>query len=73
MPGSGITRRQLLGGAAIAAAAFTIVPRHVLGRTADRLPPSETLGGALVGCGGRGPGTIGQLAPTVERIVDCVV
>jgi len=73
MPGSGITRRQLLGGAAAAAAAFTIVPRHVLGRMADQLPPSETLGGALVGCGQRGDGTIGQLGPTVVRIVDCDV
>jgi hypothetical protein len=37
------------------------------------LPPSETVNGALVGCGGRGDGTIGQLAPTVRRIADCDV
>jgi predicted dehydrogenase len=32
--------------------------------------PSETLAGALIGCGGRGPGTVGGLGPGV-RIVAC--
>jgi predicted dehydrogenase len=72
MPTGGISRRQFLGGAAAAAATFMIVPRHVLGGEGV-LPPSETVNGALVGCGGRGPGTIGQLAPTVRRIASCDV
>ena len=72
MSTSRLSRRQFLGGIAAAAAVYTIVPRHVLGGQAYK-PPSETLNGALIGCGGRGPGTIGQLAPTVRRIADCDV
>ncbi len=55
----GLTRRRFLAGSATAAP-FTIVPRHVLGGTAEP-PPSESLGGALIGAGGRGPGTFGDL------------
>lgn len=51
-----MTRRQFLKGTAATAATFTIVPRHVLGG-ADQTPPSETVGAALIGVGGRGPGT----------------
>ena len=47
-----LTRRDLLGGAA-AAAAFTIVPRHVLGGE-GQTPPSEKLNIATVGAGGMG-------------------
>ncbi len=54
------SRRGLLKGAAAAAAAFTIVPRHVLGQ--GLTPPSETFGGALIGCGGRGGGTWQELS-----------
>jgi predicted dehydrogenase len=38
-----------------------------------KTPPSEQVNGALIGCGGRGSGTIGQLAPTVRRIASCDV
>jgi predicted dehydrogenase len=72
MPSSKVSRRQFLGGLAATAAAFTIVPRHVLGGE-GYVPPSETLGGALVGCGGRGGGTFGGLGPNVVRLVDCDV
>jgi len=48
-----IDRRQFLGGAATAAAAFTIVPRHVLGG-AGHTPPSETLNIAGIGVGNMG-------------------
>ncbi|MGB9602592.1 MAG: gfo/Idh/MocA family oxidoreductase, partial [Limisphaerales bacterium] len=37
-----------------------IVPRNVIGGE-GYVPPSETLGGALIGCGGRGPGTFGEM------------
>ncbi|MHC4099250.1 MAG: Gfo/Idh/MocA family protein, partial [Planctomycetota bacterium] len=60
-----ITRRQFLGGAA-AAAAFTIVPRHVLGG-AGRTPPSEKLNIACIGIGGMGAGDVGQVS--TENIV----
>ncbi len=47
-----ITRRAFMGGAA-AAAAFTIVPRHVLGGP-GRAAPSEKLNIAGIGVGGQG-------------------
>ena len=56
---TGISRRGFLKGSA-AAAAFTIVPAHVLGGQ-GKTPPSDTFGGALIGCGGRGGGTFGDL------------
>ena len=50
------SRRDLLGQAA-AVAAFTVVPRHVLGG-ASHVPPSEKLNIAGVGIGGRGEGDL---------------
>jgi len=52
------------------AVAFTIVPRHVLGGV-GQTPPSDTIGGALIGCGGRGPGTFNSMGPNVEMIAKC--
>lgn len=49
-------RRKFLKTSAAAAASFQIVPRHVIGGQ-GHTPPSETYGAALIGCGGRGPGT----------------
>jgi hypothetical protein len=48
-----ITRRQWLGGAVAAGAAFTIVPRHVLGG-ANHTAPSDKLALAGIGIGGIG-------------------
>ena len=45
-------RRTFIGGAA-SAAAFTIVPRHVLGGPGNT-PPSEKLNIACIGVGGKG-------------------
>ena len=67
-----IDRRKFVAGAA-AAAAFTIVPRHVLGGPGKPAPPSDTLGGALVGCGGRGGGTFKGLGKDVKRLASCDV
>lgn len=47
-----LSRRQFLGAAA-ATAAFTIVPRHVLGGPRF-VPPSEKVNVAIVGAGGQG-------------------
>ena len=58
---TGITRRAFLGGAAAAAAAFTIVPRSVLGGAAGK-PPSEKLNIAGIGVGGQGRGDLDQFA-----------
>jgi len=52
------------------AAAFTIVPRHVLGGI-GQTPPSDTIGGALIGCGGRGPGTFNSMGTNVQMIAKC--
>jgi hypothetical protein len=71
-----MSRRRFLQGSAAAAAGISIVPRHVLaanGGRADQVPPSETLGGALIGCGGRGGGTFGGQGPNVRRLVSCDV
>jgi hypothetical protein len=49
---AGISRRSFLAKAATTTAAFTIVPRHVLGR--GYTPPSDLLNVAGVGVGGMG-------------------
>jgi hypothetical protein len=54
-----ISRRDFMGAAATAAA-FTIVPRHVLGG-ARHVPPSEKLNIAGVGIGGRGEGDLDEV------------
>ena len=72
---SNVTRRDFLRCSAGAAFAFTIVPRHVLGGPGET-PPSEKFGGALIGCGGRGPGTFGQMKGwglDVELLARCDV
>jgi predicted dehydrogenase len=51
--GTASTRRQFLARSATAVAAFTIVPRHVLGG-AKFVPPSEKVNVAIIGCGGQG-------------------
>ena len=56
---SGVSRRQILR--ATAAAAVTIVPRHVLGG-AGQTPPSEKLNIAGVGIGGQGASDLEQVA-----------
>jgi hypothetical protein len=70
-PKAQVTRRSFLQGAAVGAAAFSIVPRNVLGQGQN--PPSEEFGGALIGCGGRGGGTFGCLGPGVRRLASCDV
>jgi predicted dehydrogenase len=52
MTPTGIDRRTFLRSAATAGAAFTIVPRHVLGR--GHRAPSDTLNIACIGVGGMG-------------------
>ena len=55
-----ISRREFLGSAA-ATAAFTIVPRHVLGG-AGHVPPSEKLNIAGIGVGGQGASDLGNVS-----------
>jgi len=55
---SRLSRRSFMGTAA-AVAAFTVVPRHVLGG-ARSVPPSEKLNIAGIGIGGRGEGDLDE-------------
>ena len=70
--GKKVTRRQFVKGSIAAAAAFTIVPRHVLGGP-SQTPPSETFGGALIGCGGRGNGTFNAMGLEARKLAICDV
>jgi predicted dehydrogenase len=56
-----MSRRGFLRSAATTAAAFTIVPRHVLGGS-GYTPPSEKLNIAFIGAGGQGERNIAQLS-----------
>src|SRR5262249_1362811 len=49
-----------------ALATISIVPRRVLG--APEISPSDTVGAALIGVGGRGPGTYGELVKSFQGI-----
>ncbi|NOX87434.1 MAG: Gfo/Idh/MocA family oxidoreductase [Calditrichaeota bacterium] len=62
----GISRRRFLGQASLAAAAFTIVPRHVLGGKGYKAP-SDTLNIACIGVGGKGYGDLHSVS--TENIV----
>jgi predicted dehydrogenase len=55
-----LNRRQFIRRSAAAAAAFTIVPRHVLGD--GQTPPSEKLNIAGIGVGGQGGGDLHEMA-----------
>jgi predicted dehydrogenase len=61
-----ISRRGLLRGAAVSAAAFTVVPSHVLGRSGGRAP-SNKLNIAVIGAGGMGAGNTNRCS--TENIV----
>ena len=61
-----VTRRGFLAGAS-AAGLFTILPRHVLGGPGF-VPPSEKLGVALIGAGGRGASLATSVAEHLRRI-----
>jgi predicted dehydrogenase len=65
MSGQGINRRRFLG-TTVATAAFTIVPRHVLGG-ASHSAPSAKLNIAGIGVGGMGRSNLSQLE--TENIV----
>ena len=56
-PTDPIDRRQMLAAGAAAAAAVTLVPRHVLGGP-GQTPPSEKMNVAGIGVGGMGSGDI---------------
>ena len=57
----GTSRREFLGGAALAAAGLTVLPRRLLGGEGNAAP-SKTLNVAKVGCGGMGGGDLNEVA-----------
>jgi len=65
----GLARRDFLK-SSLAAATVMVVPARMLGAEA----PSETVGGALIGCGGRGEGTFGEMGGLKpQRLASCDV
>jgi myo-inositol 2-dehydrogenase / D-chiro-inositol 1-dehydrogenase len=74
MPRRSMSRRKFLASAAAVTAAPLIVPRHVLGG-GGHVAPSDTFGGALIGCGGRGPGTFQAMSQNlyVRKLAECDV
>lgn len=66
-----LDRRRFLKSAAIAATAFTIVPRHVLGR--GFIAPSDKLNVAGIGVGGMGASNLKNLAGTENIVALCDV
>jgi myo-inositol 2-dehydrogenase/D-chiro-inositol 1-dehydrogenase len=62
-----VSRRQFLQAVSATGAGCTIVPRHVLGGP-GHTAPSDTLGGALIGVGGRGPGTFADLIRSLKDV-----
>lgn len=63
-----ISRRSFLGHSALGLAAFSIVPRHVLGK--GYLAPSDQLTKAIVGTGGMGRGHIPYAGTRVVALCD---
>ncbi|MEN6559223.1 MAG: Gfo/Idh/MocA family oxidoreductase [Acidobacteriota bacterium] len=63
------TRRDFLRAGAAAAAAFTIVPRRVLGGQ-GYLAPSDTLTKAVIGVGGMGRGHLGYPGSVLRAVCD---
>jgi len=62
-------RRTFLKRSAIAAAAFTIVPRHVMGGP-QFIPPSDQLTKGIIGLGGMGRGHIGYEGTRLLAVCD---
>lgn len=65
-----LSRRSFIRHTAIAGAAFTIVPRFVLGR--GYIPPSDTLYVAGVGAGGKGIDDISKTAQSPNARIACL-
>jgi myo-inositol 2-dehydrogenase/D-chiro-inositol 1-dehydrogenase len=64
----GNSRRTFVKNMALVAGAFTIVPRHVLGR--GYLAPSDTLTKGIIGVGGMGRGHIGYEGTKLLAVCD---
>lgn len=63
-----VSRRRFVQSSMATLATFTIGPPTILGGP-GHTPPNEGVGGALIGCGGRGRGTFGNLNPLGARML----
>jgi myo-inositol 2-dehydrogenase/D-chiro-inositol 1-dehydrogenase len=72
MPRPPISRRRFLTATAASAAAFAIVPRHVLGGQGNT-PPSEQPTRAVIGCGGMGMGHVTGINTDCRLLAVCDV
>lgn len=68
---NGINRRDFITKSGLSLAAFTVVPRHVLGR--GFIAPSDKLNIAGVGIGGAGGGNVREAAKTENIVALCDV
>src|ERR1700761_9807240 len=64
------TRRSFVKNAALTGAAFSIVPRHVLGR--GFVAPSDKLVVGGIGCGGKGGDDINHFFASGKAEIGCV-
>lgn len=64
----GISRRQFMTRAGLAAASVTILPRYVLGGPGYK-PPSEVLALGGIGMGGQGTGCLGTLQKRGHKVI----
>ncbi len=64
----GMNRRQFLGSTVAASAAFSIVPRHVIGGSGFKAP-SDRLNIAGIGIGGKGKDNLAECVKAGENIV----
>ena len=64
-----ISRRSFLQRSAVAAAAFTVAPSSILGKSHGHLAPSDKLNVAVIGPGGRANGILRSAAAAGENIV----
>lgn len=69
---SGITRRKFIGNVTLTTAAFSIVPRHVLGGQ-GYTPPSDKVNIAVIGAGGKGKSDMWSVAETENIVALCDV
>ena len=68
-----ISRRSFLQRSAVAAAAFTVAPSTILGKSHGYIAPSDKLNIAVVGIGGMGNTNIGNVRETENIVALCDV
>ncbi len=68
----GLSRRAFVATTTAALTSPLLVPQGVWGETPP-VAPRDELGGALIGCGGRGAGTFTCLGPGVRKLAQCDV